>query len=150
MEEHLESSDACDLEASSTCEETVSDNELKDKKPLDSLEDDDECSDSESEHEIFHDCDNCDDSDADDSSSDSFLYKDSYFDDRDLDSLEYEYEPGINLSSMEFSRIIEIGHCHGCRCNQEAQHGHCPSCSCHQESGHLKFHNKNLHSRSCH
>ena len=92
------------------------------------------CSDCESDVEEYHDCDNCDDDD-DDSSSDCFQYADAYLDDRDFDSLEYDYEPGINLSSMEFSRIIEVGHCVGCRCSQEARQGHCPGCSCHQESG---------------
>jgi len=136
MEKRVELGDESESEVVDVNMENDLLRELNGKTTLDNISDVDEFSDSESEPEVFHDCDNCEDSDVDDSSSDCFQYKDSYFDDKeqDLDSLEYEYEPGINLSSMEFSRIIELGHCHGCRCNQEAQHGHCPSCSCHQES----------------
>ena len=107
-------------------------------KVSDGNEDDDEHSDIESEAEVFHDCDICDDSEPDDSSSDCFQYNDAYIDDRDLDSLEYDFEPGIHLSSLEFSRILESGHCPGCQCQQVVQLGHCPGCNCHQESGYYK------------
>ena len=145
MDIKSKSGDGSDSEEVNSCAVISSCYRLKDITAVTNGEDADDCSDSESESEVFHDCDNCDDSDDNESSSDCFQYKDAYLDDRDLDSLEYDYEPGIHLSSLEFSRIIEIGHCHGCRCNQEAQQGHCPSCSCHQESGHIDIHNKNMH-----
>ena len=134
MDNKAKSSNGSDSDEINLFTEIESCYRLKHKK-----DDDGETSDIESEPEEFHDCDNCDDSEAYDSSSDCFQYKDAYIDDRDLESLEYDFEPGIHLSSLEFSRIIEKGHCPGCRCNQEVQLGHCLSCSCHQESGHLEI-----------
>ena len=87
--------------------------------------------------EEFHDCEVCEDDETSSSTDESFHFSDAYMEDKDFDSLEFDYEPGINLSSMEFSRISEDGHCLGCQCSQEIQirQGHCLYCSCHRESG---------------
>ena len=66
---------------------------------------------------------------------------DQMFDDIEPQSLEYEYEPGIGLSAMEFNSECEMikrgrnDHCKKCRCNEVPDEGHCISCTCHQESG---------------
>ncbi|XP_023330489.1 uncharacterized protein LOC111702914 isoform X6 [Eurytemora carolleeae] len=56
------------------------------------------------------------------------------YDDREL---EYEYEPGISLSALHFSRENNgkwLGHCKGCRCISSAPSEHCGGCVCLQES----------------
>ena len=60
--------------------------------------------DSESESEPYHDCDNCDtDDDQEDHQVDGVDFEEP--DDRD--SLEFEYEPGISLSSLQFYQTCE-------------------------------------------
>ena len=70
------------------------------------------------------------------------------FDDNDslarTPSLEYYYEPSINLGDIGFVSdsddiVIDlsgkINHCKGCLCHVGPFQGHCSRCSCYQESG---------------
>ena len=70
------------------------------------------------------------------------------FDDADslgrTPSLEFYYEPSINLGDEPFSDehediLIEFGqtsrHCKGCKCHILPLQGHCQRCNCYQESG---------------
>ena len=95
-------------------------------------------SDSDDEQEVYYEC-----NEHDDGKSDDFLFKDSYFEDRELDGLEYCYEPGIALGQMEYGtdlapiyrKVSTSGtvHCFGCRCQRMSQFGPCGGC--HRESG---------------
>ena len=66
---------------------------------------------SESESEPYLDCDDCNDSDDDQDDIDGVI--DDNHDDRE--SLEFEYEPGISLSSLHFYQT--------CHCQEESESG---------------------------
>ena len=63
--------------------------------------------DSESESEPYHDCDNCDNTDDDlEDAIDGIDCEER----EDRDSLEFEYEPGISLASLQFYQTCECQH----------------------------------------
>ena len=93
-------------------------------------------SDSDEEQEVYYEC---SEQEQDDGKSSDFLFKDSYFEDRELDGLEYCYEPGIALGQMEYgSNFVPsiyrkvsasgVAHCFGCRCQRMSQFGPCSGC----------------------
>ena len=71
-----------------------------------------------------------------------------FFDDNEslgrTPSLEYYYDPSINLGDIRFTTecediVINLAektcHCKGCRCHIVPIQGHCHRCNCYQESG---------------
>ena len=102
-----------------------------------------DASDSDDEQDVYYEC-----NEHDDGKGSDFLFKDSYFEDRELDGLEYCYEPGIALGHMEYGTDLApmyrkvsssgVVHCLGCRCQRMSQFG--PYSGCHGESGlHYKY-----------
>ena len=69
----------------------------------------------DSESEPYLDCEDCSEDEAGDSAEDGEGEGDGLYCDR-LDSLEFDYEPGISLSSLQF-------HHRACDCQQESESG---------------------------